>query len=199
MSTPTNGVVLKFEAGKPQTIALAYAEGKPSKNYKGADQLFFTTTSGDRLFVAPYVGDRIRAAGIRVGEPFEMELIDRWEGNHRTVEYQVRKLGVRPTAFESTPRFPEMRSNGLAPSVPQDPPAFAPQPLLAQMPVTPPQGPVNGSGETAADILKHAYCDAIDIALYTVECAQKKGLRITPLFEDVRAIAFSISGLGGRR
>jgi hypothetical protein len=183
---------LKFEIGQPQIIALKYAEGKPCPN-SHTDTLMFSTTSGDRFFVAPYVGDRIRAAGVQVGVPFELELIETFHGNKRVVEYVVRKIGAG--AVQRTPAPQGFNSEDFRKvTVPPNPTPAAPPPLPAgargQAPGS--STPVNGNGENSAAILSRCYIQAIDIALASTAYAESKGLRITPAFEDIRALAATI-------
>jgi hypothetical protein len=74
--------------------------------------------------------------------------------------------------------------------------AQAPPPLSDHFPErhtpAPPAGPVNGAGEDSAAIMTRHYCSAINIALEAVKCAEAKGLRITPAFEDIRAMAATL-------
>lgn len=56
----------------------------------------------------------------------------------------------------------------------------------------PAPSPVNGQGEDSAAILSRCYTHAVDIALVATAYAESKGLRITPAFEDIRALAATI-------
>jgi hypothetical protein len=191
---------LKLAVGESHVIALQYADGKPCKSRFSGDQIMFSLVDGRKLFVDPYVDERIKALRVGPGQPFEIEKRESFAGNRRTVEVVVRaaRRGAGATSEVAAPG--PLRGNG---STSHSQPT-APQPVTwadldAPAKPSPPPLPVNGAGETAGDVLKRAYCEAVDIALYTVECARQKGILVTPLFEDVRAIAFSISGLGGRR
>ncbi len=164
MSAPAT---IKFELGEPQVLALAYPTGKPVQSRYSGDQLMFTCTDGSRFYVEPYVQARIEAAGIGPNQPFEMCKVQTVEGNRRTVEYKVRAIeaaAVRPTVGRV---------------------AFAPAP--------PPAAPVNGTGQTDADLYVECFREAVAIALRGVELAKAAGLLISPAFEDVRAIATTIS------
>jgi hypothetical protein len=193
VSTPAPGLI-KFEIGEPQVLALAYPTGKPSKSRFTGDQLMFTTITGERFFVDPYVQDRINAAGIEVGVPFEMTKRETWQGNRRVVEFQVRKIGTSPVQSIAPAPQNVVNSNG---SLPNNTPPPLPAPLPPVLPA-----PMNGAGETAAQVMEKCYRDAIDCALASVKYAESKGLRITPAFEDVRAMAAVLcigQQNGGRR
>jgi hypothetical protein len=164
---------LRLQINQPEVIALSQPYGKPCQSRFSGDQLMFTLTDGRKLFVDPYVQDRIKTLGVAPGTPFEIEKQERQQGNRRIVEVVVREVGL---------------------------PSTAPPAAMAAGRCTPlPSPPVNGAGDTAAGILAAAYPEAVRIALAGVEAARQAGLHISPTFEDVRAIAFSISGLGGRR
>ena len=48
--------------------------------------------------------------------------------------------------------------------------------------------------------MARCYCSAVDIAIATMACAEKKGLRLTVQFEDIRAMgtAMMIAETGRR-
>jgi hypothetical protein len=169
--TPATAII-KFEVNKPQVLALAYAEGKPSQSRYSGDQLMFTTTTGDRFFVEPYVGDRIAAAGITVGKPFEICKRETMAGNRRVVDFQVRAIAPPP--------------------LPQPPPMPpAPRTSAPSAPVTA-TAPVNGAGQTAAEIMAECYRVAVDIAVSTQAYAHENGLNLAPVFEDVRTMGTAL-------
>lgn len=187
--------ILKLKAGEPHTIALKYADGKPCQSRFSGDQLLFTLTDGRQLYVEPYVGDRFRAARVQPGVDFQIEKVESFQGTRRTVEIEVRPLrsgalaGLNASAPVTTPPVAETYRTPQPTTPPVAPPPPPPLPPIA----------VNGAGETATDVYEQAFDRAIDVALRGVDRAKAKGLLITPAFEDVRSIAFSISGLGGRR
>lgn len=191
MSSPANGFPpkLEFELNVPRILAMAYAEGKPC-NSRSGDSLMWTTTAGERFFTDPYVGDRARAAGLAVGVPMEWEKIEVRQGNRRMVEFQVRPLrnGTSVPGGGAPAPIGVKAENG------QHNPTPAPLPTwdehVARQPAPP--APVNGAGDTGAAILARCYHEAIDVALAAVAYAESKGLRITPAFEDVRAMAATL-------
>lgn len=187
---PGYPAALKFEIGIPQIIALKFADGKPCLNAK-TDTLMFTTTANERFFVDPYVGDRIRALRIQPGVPFQMEKVETIAGNRRIVEMVVRNLGTNAPCIAP------------APSVRPQTPSSLPPPVLPTPPQLPqlPQTHMNGAGETSAVIMARCYRAAVDVAVDAVAYAQERGIRITPEFADVRALAatMAINEQGGRR
>jgi hypothetical protein len=96
---------------------------------------------------------------------------------------------------------PPARTRAAAPPAPLPPPAPVPPTIAAPArprsegpppsptPAHPPPEMMNGRGETGATILARCYSKAIDIALMAVAEAEMKSLRITPTFEDIRAMA----------
>ncbi len=195
---------LKLQPNVPVTIALAYAEGKfqpggprtyNGRTWNASDQLMFSLVDGRKWYCEPYVQERITAARIAPGASIEVEKVETVQGNRRTVEIQVRPLrsgaraGLNASAPVTTPPVAETYRTPQPTTPPVAPPPPPPLPPIA----------VNGAGETATDVYEQAFDRAIDVALRGVDRAKAKGLLITPAFEDVRSIAFSISGLGGRR
>lgn len=176
---------IKFEIGVPQVHALAYAEGKPTKSRFSGDQLMYTTVAGDRFYVDPYFQDRLRAAGVTAGALIKIEKVENWTGNRRSVDFRIKKVAGAADVQATAPRVKD--TNELPPN--------------ATPATPPPPAPVNGAGENSAAILSRCYHQAIDIALAATAYAETKGLRITPAFEDIRAMAATIciNETGGRR
>jgi hypothetical protein len=173
---------IKFETGQPVTLALAYADGKPCQSRFSGDSLMYTTTEGDRFFTEPYFQDRLRAAQIAVGQPIEIEKRETWHGNKRVVSMEVRRAVEADVVKAPAPRVMEQQT-----------PNPTPAPRAPQPPALPPViAPVNGQGQNSADFLARCYHQAIDIALAATAYAETKGLRITPAFEDIRALAATI-------
>lgn len=192
----TNGNTLKLEPGVPQVIALTYANGLAVKSRFSGDQLMWSLTDGRKLYTEPYVGERVRAAGIQPGILFEIEKVENHSGNSRTVSIQVRSLRASaavPAPAPTPVTLDKPASSNTSPIQGTPPPPPLPPPAAPPM-------PVNGAGESHADIMARCYCAAVDIALATIACAEKKGLRLTAQFEDVRAMgtALLISETGRR-
>jgi hypothetical protein len=176
---------LKLAVGEPHTIALQYADGKPVQSRFSGDQLMFSLVDGRKLYLEPYVADRLRAARVQPNVPFEIEKVETFQGNRRSVEIQVRELKNGASARQTTPA-PALQGASAkthqqtSPNV--TPPAPAPQP-------PPPPAAMNGAGETLADLYLASFATAVDVALRGVELAKARGLHILPAFEDVRTIA----------
>lgn len=86
------GGTVKFQTNIPETVSLAFAEGREvTSNYSG-DQVMFTLDDGRRMYLAPFVADKIRAAGIRAHEPFQICKREVAQGNRRTVEFQIKPM-----------------------------------------------------------------------------------------------------------
>lgn len=179
---------LVLKVGEAHIIALQQLYGKPMPSRYEGDQLMFSLVDGRKLFVDPYVQDRFKAANVEPRVDFQIEKCEVMSGNRRTVEIQVRPVPIQPR----TPAKPPQ---------PTLPPPPAPQ--LPPAPPAPMNGaaPVNGQGETTAAIMGRCYIQAVDVALAAVQYAETKGLRITPGFEDIRALAATmcITETGGRR
>jgi hypothetical protein len=210
MNPSTANETLKFQAGETYTVALQQLTGKPCTSRFSGDQLLFSLIPDAespwlRMFVEPYVQDRIRAAGIAPGEYFQISKAESFAGNRRVVSMEVRKVGADTGQRAGAP--PSLVVNQAVVhtvATHSIPPAPAPQPPpLPQIAAKPshPVPPVNGQGENSAAILSRCYIQAIDIALASTAYAESKGLRITPAFEDIRALAATIciNETGGRR
>lgn len=173
---------LKPQIGEKHVIALSQPYGKPVRSNFGGDQLMFTLVDGRKMFLDPYVQDRIKALGVSPGVPFELEMVEILHGNRRTAEIVVRPV---PASAPYTPAAPAQQINVQRESIQHTAPA--PQP-----PATIPPAPVNGAGETHAVIMQRCYCAAVDVALAAIACAEKKGLRLTAQFEDIRAMGTAL-------
>ncbi len=185
---PAHTGIVKFEVGVPQILAIAQSVGKPVQSRFGGDQLLFTLTDGRKMYVDPYVQDRMIAAGVVPSVPFEICKTETWINNRRVVDFRI-GAGARtpaPVPFQGS-------SNGQHHNpTPAAPPALPPPPA--------PPVAMNGSGETGPAIMARCFLAAIDVALASTAYAESKGLRITPAFEDIRAMAATlVIQEGGRR
>lgn len=184
--------ILKLQTNIPEIIALEYGDGRIVQSQYSGDQLMFSLTDGRKMYLPPFMGDKLKQAGIAAGTPFELCRREVSRGNRRTVEYQVRNLDGAGASNEDVP--------ALAPGAQLKAPkplnginGNGPVPAPVSAPVVPaPSELRNGAGETHADLLARAYRQAVDIALGAQEYAKEKGLLITPTFEDVRALAATL-------
>lgn len=194
----TNGVAkLTLRPGEVHAIALTQTDGRfaPTKfaNKGGKDQIMFTLVDGRKLYVDPYVQERINALGVAPGTQFEIELVETVNGNFRTCSVEVRGIGQRYA-------LPVSATGGLGrppvtPAFRQEERTTHPPTFIAPAPPPAPQLPpilVNGQGQSHVDILLGCYADAIKVALRVVDMARESGLHISPDFEDVRTIATTL-------
>ena len=86
---------IKFETNMPQVLALAFAEGQPVESQFIGSQVMFSTVDGRRMYLAPFVAEKIRAAGIAARIPFE--ICKKQVG--RTIEWQVKTQNVQAGTF----------------------------------------------------------------------------------------------------
>src|SRR5262245_55344656 len=63
---------VRFEAGRPQEVALKFADGKVVDGQYG-EQVMYSLTDGRVMYVEPIVAARIRSLGIQPGECFFIE------------------------------------------------------------------------------------------------------------------------------
>ncbi len=173
MSTPNGIEKLNLKVGEPHVIALSQVDGRPVSSQFSGDQLMFTLVDGRKLFLDPYVQDRIRDARITPRQVFEIEKVEVFAGNRRTVEVVVRLKGAAANGIASAPSA----IGGISTLPPK--PTPVPAPAIAER--------VNGAGETAAEIMAQCYRRAVDVALTTVAYARENGLMLSPTFEDIRA------------
>jgi hypothetical protein len=89
-ATVPNNTYLQLQTNVPETIALQFSDGLLVTSPKGyADRIMYTLTDGRKLYLPPFVADKVRAAGIQRGEFFTICKREVTQGNRRTVEYQI--------------------------------------------------------------------------------------------------------------
>ena len=79
---------VRFATNVPEVVALQFDVGRTVEGAYG-DQVMFTLTDGRRMYVNPFVAEKIYAAGVSKGEFFSICKREVIHGNRRTVEYQV--------------------------------------------------------------------------------------------------------------
>lgn len=196
--TPQATETLKLQLGEVHVIALTQPYGKPVASRFGGDQLMFTLADGRKLFVDPYVQDRLKAANVAPGVPFEIEKRESVQGNRRVVSVEVRPLKAAGPGVQAAPAH---ANTGITTYAPQSTPPASTTEYRPSAPQRPqlPQMPVNGNGETAAAIMARCYKDAIDVALSAQAYARENGLMLAPVFEDVRAMGTALFIQNGAR
>jgi len=195
--------VVKFQTNIPEVIALEFAVGKPVTSQFGGDQVMFSLTDGRRMYLPPFVADKIHNAGIAPRKQFAICKREVTHGNRRSVEYQIEtpneetatasvnapavRVGATSEPAATTTKQPATHGtngggNALVVgrvALAGAPPPSAPSPDAAQ--------PI---GETAAMIEAHKR--AIDVAAAAEDYAKSRGLAIHYAAEDIRAIAATI-------
>jgi hypothetical protein len=91
---PSDGI-LKLQTNVPETIALHYSDGRLTQSQFGGDQVMFTLMDGRRLYLSPFVANRIKDAGVTAGVPFSICKREVLHGNRRTIDYEVKNLEGR--------------------------------------------------------------------------------------------------------
>lgn len=184
-TTTPNGVV-KFATNIPEVISLAFAKGKEVSSQFGGDQVMYSLDDGRRMYLPPFVAQKIEAAGIGAHREFAIVKREVVQGNRRSVEYQIENLndfGAEATGNVTAPKTNTPATHdSVGRSVDQHTNAAAADP------------------ETAAMI--NAHQRAIDVAAAAEAYASSKGLAIRYQAEDVRAIAATLfiqASKGGAR
>jgi hypothetical protein len=167
--------VLRLQTNVPEIIALQWADGLPCHSPHSGDQVRFTLTDGRVLYVAPFVADKIRAAGITANAPFQICKREVARGNRRSIEYEIQPLGdTGAPAGTSAPVHnqseqshqaiaPNGHINGNGNGHPPAAPAAAPDPIPTLE-------------EAAAKLLERTGKRAFDAAMAVERYAQEKGL-----------------------
>lgn len=81
----TNAGVLKLQTNIPEVIALAFSDGKPVESPLTGPQVLFSLVDGRRWYVAPFVAEKIRAAGVAAKMPFQ--ICKRQHG--KSIEFEI--------------------------------------------------------------------------------------------------------------
>jgi hypothetical protein len=95
----TNAGTLKLEINIPQVIALQFSEGKEVESQYTGTQVMYTLTDGRRWYVAPFVAQKITAAGVAAKMPFQA--CKRQHG--KTVEIEIETHNQTKAAGATTP------------------------------------------------------------------------------------------------
>lgn len=105
---------LRFQTNVPETVALAFDEGKPVQGRYG-DQILYTLED-DRVTYVPLIVDaKRRELGIRKGEEFVICKREATEGTRRVIRWEVERL--------AEPAAPEFRQDPSAAAVQHGPSA----------------------------------------------------------------------------
>ena len=175
---------LKFRTNVPETIALAYTKGKEVEGAYG-DQVMFTLQDGRRVYLDPWVAEKIDCLQLGRGELFTIVRREiQKSAGRKSIDFDVWRgadtaQAAAPQSVPSTPR------NGSS-AIPHE--KEQPQGTTA--------APERLTHELVASIgasrIELALCAAIDAAAKAEAHAKEKGLSIRFGPEDVRAIGLSL-------
>lgn len=178
---------LTFVVGRPTTIALKYATGKPTRY----GRVMYSLTDGRTAFFEPEVAAQIDALRLAPGQPFTVcnYGVRGWDVKYERTSDSATGVQLaassRPGAPEARPAAPPM------PPPPSEMPPISPWPLDAAS-QDGPRSRVNGAGEDAAAILTRCYAQAIVLQVAALDQARAKGLHLTPTFEALQACAATL-------
>jgi hypothetical protein len=197
---------IKFQTNIPETIALAFAVGKPVSSQFGGDQVMFSLDDGRRMYVSPFVAEKIYAAGISAHTTFTMCKREVSHGNRRSIEFEIgthneaagapvkaspaTAAPVASSAPVSTKATTANPTNGANGNTYTDSPAAV---VGRAVPVNAPAAaiPALTLDSNLVDLMS-AHMAAIDVAAMAEKYAAEKGLAIRYTSEDVRAMAATI-------
>ena len=190
---------VKFQTNIPEVVSLAFAKGKPVSSQFGGDQVMYSLEDGRRMYLPPFVAEKIEAAGISARMPFAICKREVTHGNRRSVEYQI----------ETHNDADELAAGTGSKTVPTSTAAVKATMSRPQDNSTPPTPPIAPRATAAAaggdDIdlaaMIYAHIRAIDVAAAAESYAAERGLAIRYTSEDVRAIAATLfiqASKGGR-
>ena len=167
MNPAVSNGTLKFQTNIPEVIALEFSEGRAVQSQFGGDQVMYSLTDGRRMYVSPFVADKIRNAGITAGVPFELCKREVARGNQRSVEFQIRTINDMGGAAAETAPLPATTT--------QQPNHSAR--LQVAAPVAAPAAvPPQAAEPTAIAMLKRAGFAAVDAVLEVESYAQSRGM-----------------------
>ncbi|MEP6539677.1 MAG: hypothetical protein ABJF23_30370 [Bryobacteraceae bacterium] len=174
---------IKFETNMPQVLALAFAEGKPVESQFTGAQVMFSTVDGRRMYLAPFVAEKIRAAGIAARIPFE--ICKKQVG--RSIEWQVRTHNAAAGAVsEATPTAAQVRSSNQTVPKEYNDDGRHDQAMAAPIPAAAAQLTQTGTK------LMGALAAAVDAVMEAEIYCARHGREIRFTSEDVRALAITV-------
>jgi len=180
--------VIKLQTNVPEVIALEFAVGKPVTSQFGGDQVMFSTTDGRRLYLPPFVADKIHNARITPKTPFAICKREVTHGNRRSVEYQIETPNEETATASVNATAVRVGTSAPAATTTKQPATHVTNGggnVPPSVPTTAPETP-----EMAAMIEAHKR--AIDVAAVAEDYAKSRGLAIHYAAEDIRAIAATI-------
>jgi hypothetical protein len=180
--------LLKLQKDEPAIIALAFAEGKivESTIPNAPNQVMFTLCDGRRTFLPLIAADKIREAGIRAREEFEIVKL----GPH---SYRVRKLDSGPYVPPPYEERAAPASSHASAARVTGPSTYTTNNGNTSAPPSParPAEPARTITPAAACMCA-AMCSAVDAIVETQAYATRKGIGLTFSEESVCKIGLSI-------
>jgi hypothetical protein len=170
----SGGSTLKLQTNVPEVIALEFSEGRAVQSQFGGDQVMYSLTDGRRMYVSPFVADKIRHAGITAGVPFEMCKREVARGNQRSVEYQIRTINdvSGGAAAETAPHHPIPTATTQQPNHTARLQVAASAAVPAVIPAAVPPA----AEPTTIAVLKRAGVAAVDAVLEVESYARSRGM-----------------------
>ena len=186
----TPGGTVRFMTNVPEVIELEFARGKQVSSQFGGDQVMYSLTDGRRMYLPPFVAQKIEEAGIGAHTPFSLCKKEVTHGNRRSVEYVIGNLDGEAEPFQEsaapimTPKAAAMTVKATTLSSPQH---SAPPP-----PPSAPRLTAAGGDDMDLAAMIYAHIRAIDVAHAAESYAAERGLAIRYTSEDVRCIAAAL-------
>lgn len=180
---------IKFETNMPQVLALAFTEGKAVESQFTGPQVMFSTVDGRRMYLAPFVAEKIKAAGIVARTPFE--ICRKQVG--RSIEWQVRTHNAgavseaTPAPVQQSPKQTALQGSAL-----QGYNGNAHQAMMAtalDATYTAMAQPDTRTFSARAKRMMAAMIDAVDVVIETEMYLERRGVESQAEFESIRAIA----------
>lgn len=181
----SGGGTVRFQTNVPEVIELEFARGKQVSSQFGGDQVMYSLTDGRRMYLPPFVAQKIEDAGIGAHTPFSLCKKEVTHGNRRSVEYVIGNLDGEAEPFQdSAPAVTPKAAVRGAFSRPQDTTSAPPPP--------PPSAPRATTDDMDLAAMIYAHIRAIDVAHAAESYAAERGLAIRYTSEDVRCIAAAL-------
>jgi hypothetical protein len=207
--------ILRFETNAPVEVALKYDVGSEVEGRFGP-QVLYTLTDGRLMYLDPKVARHLNELGITAGEPFAICKRELRNGQKRTIEWEVKRLGPAPALarLELVPPGGDKEAARSAPQAAKAESGFRARPPSEQvanasdlerleqaiygMTDSPLETQLRDSMPGIAQ-LEHALKTAIAAAASAEQFGQQLGYAVCFSPDDIRAMAISVLGGGGTR
>lgn len=194
-----NADTVKFEVNIPQVVALAFAEGRPVESAFTGEQIMFSLVDGRRMYLPPFVAQKIKSAGIGPRAPFQ--ICKKQVG--RSMQYEITTHNDEAAGAENAGRCDQSKNGAQQQLQPVlDPntntfqfPASVPKHTPAQVAVIERKlsADVAAAAPSAPSMVNRilaSYVVAFDVVAQLQRAVEERGLPLNFLQEEhVRAIA----------